>query len=791
MILALFDSEKIKKKINLPLNSKNNKFNRYYLLNLDWFLSYINYYNLNNLYNILINNKIIENFVKNDDTLSNEKLIEKIVPYIDSIIKKDNNYLSFVNNEINFNVKSEEVKINKEKIIKYYTGFILVSEETIKSLAKEFNFIYNNNSCECLFGDNKIFIKIIKIYQMAIEIGSISNEKNIFTPKCFFNYTNNDYLNYNISELLKLGYREYINCNLLFNNDYYSPIFDAKGNIIGDAIIYNHQIKDYSIYQINEQLKSMIKLYFNYSQLRYSGNEVKQREYYLFNTEYLKKYKFLCNYEMIADALNANNNIKDIFNEKDEINEKKLTIIIKTSLTELNKELNEKETSNNNQNIKGEEPYYDKDSSSNLMYYNSFEMININLIENYSSLAQNQNYKCICFLLSNYVLIVLPRNLNNKNNCIIEVGKINNDNIFNAFYLMEYKDINIFIKYLKYINNRFGFKTFLETLQFSNGSYIALNDENNNYTGKIYNLGIRVNNNNLQNILNYKNNNINNISWNQNFQNNAQNVQKVQNTINNINFFNGKTWNNTCKNGDKVEEITPKINMPIPAIKSLKEEFQDFGNKHKKILSQNLEDKEETIKKLNEEFDLEKKNKKINEQNKKLIKDKINLNRKIKELEEKIKDENDIKIKLNKEINELKEKINNLEKELKEEKNKNEILNKNKESLYKLIIEKDEEIKILLTNLSRFPFKLNEGEKLMTIIFMTYDEKLCYSIICKNTERFSIIENKLYNSYSEYSNPENYFIFNGRKINKVKTLEENGIKNNSIIILIYIKNKTK
>ena len=157
---------------------------------------------------------------------------------------------------------------------------------------------------------------------------------------------------------------------------------------------------------------------------------------------------------------------------------------------------------------------------------------------------------------------------------------------------------------------------------------------------------------------------------------------------------------------------------------------------------------------------------------------------------EKIKDEND---KINKEINELKEVINNLEKELKEEKNKNIILkdsheinntlNKNNESLYKIIIDKDEEIKILRTKLNRFPFKLNEGEKLITVIFTTYDESLYYSIICKNTERFSTIENKLYDSYSEYSNPGNYFIFNGRKINKVKTLEENGIKNNSIIIL--------
>ena len=158
---------------------------------------------------------------------------------------------------------------------------------------------------------------------------------------------------------------------------------------------------------------------------------------------------------------------------------------------------------------------------------------------------------------------------------------------------------------------------------------------------------------------------------------------------------------------------------------------------------------------------------------------------------EKIKDEND---KLNKEINELKEVINNLEKELKEEKNKNiilkdsheinNILNKNNESLYKIIIDKDEEIKILRAKLSRFPFELNEDERLMTIIFKTYDESLYYSIICKNTERFNIIENKLYDVYSEYSNQENFLIFNGKKINKVNTLEQNGIKNNSIITLI-------
>jgi len=584
MILALIDSEKIKKKTNLPLNANNNHFNKYYMLNLEWLLSYNNFYNLNNLYNHLINNKTIEKIVNNDYTFPNEKLIEKVIPYIDSkyknTINKNNSYLSYLNKEKIFNAKYEEVKINKGNVIKNYMGFILISEETMKSLTKEFSLRYYDNSCECAFGEQKIFVKIVNYSQMIIEIGSISNEKNIFTPKYLFSYSNQSYLNYGGSELLRLGYREYINYYLLFNNDNYTPIFDANGNIIGDAILYNHQIKDYSKFQINDQLKSMIKLYFNYSQLRYSGKEIKQREYYLFNEEFLKKYKELYNYEMIADALKANNNINPIFNEKGEINEKKLTIIIKNSCNELNKILNEQETNNNIQIINEREPNINIDNSSQLMYYNNFEMININLIEKSSPLAQNQNYKCTCFLISNYVLIVLPTNLNNKYNCIVEVGKINKDNIFNAYYLMEYKDNNHFINYLHYIFNTFGFDTFLETLQFNNGPCISLNDGNDQYCGKIYNLGIKGNNNlpNQSSTRNNNNNsNRNNTPVNYNFQNNAQNNINVQNQNNKKIIFNGIPQGSNSINSEKLENfkniIGDTIIVPASSFKSIKEEF--------------------------------------------------------------------------------------------------------------------------------------------------------------------------------------------------------------------------
>ena len=193
--------------------------------------------------------------------------------------------------------------------------------------------------------------------------------------------------------------------------------------------------------------------------------------------------------------------------------------------------------------------------------------------------------------------------------------------------------------------------------------------------------------------------------------------------------------------------------------------------------------------------------------------------------EDKIKEENREEIELRKQLNNEKEKnekltkkINQLENELKNEKNKNkileeksnllvtelenlkknyknidnkskikEILNDNidsKESLYKTILEKDAKIKELEIKLKRYPFELNEGEKLMSINFKSFDQKIQnFSIICKNTDEFNKIERRLYDEYKEYYDTENYFTVNGIKIHKIKTLEENKIHNNDVIIL--------
>ena len=161
----------------------------------------------------------------------------------------------------------------------------------------------------------------------------------------------------------------------------------------------------------------------------------------------------------------------------------------------------------------------------------------------------------------------------------------------------------------------------------------------------------------------------------------------------------------------------------------------------------------------------------------------------INEYKEKIK-ELEIKLKEEKKKNELLEKqINNLEKQLREEKSKNDELKITKENsnnlneYNKIILEKEKKITILEEKLSRFPFELNENEKLMSVIFTSPDQKFLYSTICKSTDRFNSLENTLYDTYPDLAETEHYFIVNGNRIVKTKTLENNKIHNNDVIIM--------
>ena len=83
--------------------------------------------------------------------------------------------------------------------------------------------------------------------------------------------------------------------------------------------------------------------------------------------------------------------------------------------------------------------------------------------------------------------------------------------------------------------------------------------------------------------------------------------------------------------------------------------------------------------------------------------------------------------------------------------------------------------------------QINPGEKVISAMIISTDQKVMYSIACKNTTPFVKIEEKLYEVYPEYKETENYFLFSGTKIKRFKTIGENKIKS-GMPIMLYSQN---
>ena len=136
-----------------------------------------------------------------------------------------------------------------------------------------------------------------------------------------------------------------------------------------------------------------------------------------------------------------------------------------------------------------------------------------------------------------------------------------------------------------------------------------------------------------------------------------------------------------------------------------------------------------------------------------------------------------VKIKINnfieKSQEQEKEQVKKLEEKIKE---LNDLLNDN--------INKTIELK---AKLSRFPFELEEGEKMMTIIITSPNKKVIKSIICKNTDVFNDLEKKIYQKNDEVFEIGNQLTINESSIDKNESLESNKINDNDIIVINNLK----
>ena len=59
-----------------------------------------------------------------------------------------------------------------------------------------------------------------------------------------------------------------------------------------------------------------------------------------------------------------------------------------------------------------------------------------------------------------------------------------------------------------------------------------------------------------------------------------------------------------------------------------------------------------------------------------------------------------------------------------------------------------------------------------------------YNQICKNTEVFIRIEERLYKDYPQFKDYETVFEVNGKRIKRFKSLDENKIRTNDVIYVI-------
>ena len=98
---------------------------------------------------------------------------------------------------------------------------------------------------------------------------------------------------------------------------------------------------------------------------------------------------------------------------------------------------------------------------------------------------------------------------------------------------------------------------------------------------------------------------------------------------------------------------------------------------------------------------------------------------------------------------------------------------------------KDERILELEKKLKDFKsYFLSEGEELISLSCISSDQTIKdFKVIGKSSDKFTIIENKIYDKYPDYQETNNYFLVNGIKVSKYKTLKENKIKNNDTLFL--------
>ena len=166
----------------------------------------------------------------------------------------------------------------------------------------------------------------------------------------------------------------------------------------------------------------------------------------------------------------------------------------------------------------------------------------------------------------------------------------------------------------------------------------------------------------------------------------------------------------------------------------------------------------------------------------------INYQNQIKELKRELNNEKNKNTILKNENATLQNKINNLY-------NENASLKDKIKLLENFLASKNIEQQKLLSDtiLNNKITSIKPGEEIISVNFVSMGNNDIghYSLLCKNTDLFVRLEERLYEDFPEFKNYETYFEVNTKRIKRFKTIDENKIKSKDIINVFRVEDESE
>ena len=490
ILLSLFKN----KKVNNQKVSNNEKV---LLMNKEWLFQY-KYKEINKL---IEKNEELKNYFKKEKILNlsiDSTKMKEIISLLDYNLLLDfDDSIKNVNNN-SWQAKTELLRIDN-KNINIYKNFVMISEEISQIFAKNFNLTCEYNTY--LSHINGDIIIISKNSQNSILFGEIKFMEYLFDIKYIFDFDNKNKLTNELQKLMDNEIKEYINNNILFNeNESYfaSPIFN-NDNIIGYYYKYISNMQYYKNSNFYFNLLKAIEFYFYYQEFSKKINEAKgeEKEYYLISSNFMSEIKINYKYKQIKEELEKINFLGN--------NNKKLLAIKSLSNDILKYFKDNKEIKNKYEKdfmepdiipiniLKSEKSYMINDKFEILEKEMAEDLINginkANRILGFFEISSGESNYLKCFINEGKIIINYPENFNGNDKYISVIGQLDYENHFLNEYILIYNDYSSQSRHI--FNIKRNLNNYLSSLKIK-GNSEPLIDANNQEIGII----IKYNNEN-------------------------------------------------------------------------------------------------------------------------------------------------------------------------------------------------------------------------------------------------------------------------------------------------------